>query len=245
SEDLPPSHQPSLSLKHTPSMKSTSTTTHTDSTSRRLRRPAELNLSNPSISDPAKPKSELELRYDMIRNSQTQNRAALKSPTQLLQDRLNLSPKSKKHEEKVRVFTPPRPMLNGCILPAPQEQMQPFQGSSVRARTEKNGRPAWWCKFDKLVVLDGVEQKEDGGLKFLTRSSKGLSIARRRGELETVVIPLDCTHCQEMLNRHEWKYDIQVCKRGVCWDCRERCRWEREQEEKKVDEGIGEEMKGD
>lgn len=41
---------------------------------------------------------------------------------------------------------------------------------------------------------------------------------------------MDCAHCQEMLNRSEWKYDIQVCKRSVCWDCKERCRWELEQE---------------
>ncbi|KAF2676633.1 hypothetical protein K458DRAFT_447425 [Lentithecium fluviatile CBS 122367] len=135
-----------------------------------------------------------------------------------------------KHEEKVRVFTPPQPMLNGCILPGPVAQMQAFTGSSVRARTEKTGRPAWWCKFDKVVVFDGVEENEDGKLKFETRTSKGLTIARRRGDTETVVIPLDCSHCQEMLNRHEWKYDVQVCRRVVCWDCRERCRWEMEQE---------------
>lgn len=33
-----------------------------------------------------------------------------------------------------------------------------------------------------------------------------------------------------MLNRSEWKYDVQICKRGVCWDCTERCRWEMEQD---------------
>ena len=67
-------------------------------------------------------------------------------------------------------------------------------------------------------------------MTFKTRTSKGLSIARRKGDIETVVIPLDCSHCQEMLNRSEWKYDVQICKRGVCWDCTERCRWEMEQE---------------
>jgi hypothetical protein len=180
--------------------------------------------------DQTKPKSELEMRYDMIRNSQTQSRAALKSPTQLLQDRLNLSPKKKEHEEKIRIFTPPRPMLNGCILPGPEKQMEAFTGKDVRAKTEK-GRPAWWCKFDKLVVFDGVEEK-DGETQFQTRTSKGLSIARRRGDLETILIPLDCSHCRDMLNRSEWKYDIQVCKRSVCWDCKERCKWEMEEEKK-------------
>lgn len=226
-EDLPPSSRPS-SISCTRSLSTKSTPQRTDSIAR-LRRPAELNLGFNASTDPSKPRSELDLRFDMIRNSQNQNKAALRSPTQLLKDRLNLSPKKAEHD-KVRTFTPPKPMLNGCILPGPAAQMEAFTGSSVRARIEKSGRPAWWCKFDKLVVFDGTEQKEDGSLKFKTRTSKGLSIARRRGDTETVVIPMDCQHCQEMLNRAEWKYDIQVCARSVCWDCRERCRWEEEQE---------------
>lgn len=239
SEDLPPSgsRPPSFSLKHTSSTKSTTSPQHTESTNRRLRRPAELNLGANAKSDGSKPKSELELRYDLIRNSQNQSKAALKSPTQLLKDRLNLSPKKDKHDEKVRVFTPPKPMLNGCILPGPSAQMEAFTGASVRARTEKDRRPAWWCKFDKVVVFDGAEQTDCGEMKFKTRTSKGLTIARRRGDTETVVIPMDCKHCQEMLNRSEWKYDVQVCKRGVCWDCKERCCWEMEQEKIEVEEG--------
>jgi hypothetical protein len=75
-------------------------------------------------------------------------------------------------------------------------------------------------------VFDGIDAEH----KIHVRTSKGLSIARRRGQTETVVIPMDCVHCQDMLKRREWTYDIQVCKRGVCWDCRERCKWEREQE---------------
>lgn len=126
-------------------------------------------------------------------------------------------------------------MLNGCILPGPAAQLEAFTGKDVRARTE-SGRAAWWCKFDKLVVFDGIDEGAGGwreggeGMRFKTRSSKGLSIARRRGDCETVVIPLDCSHCREMLNRSEWKYDIQVCRRTVCWDCKERCRWEMENE---------------
>ncbi|KAF2711380.1 hypothetical protein K504DRAFT_465144 [Pleomassaria siparia CBS 279.74] len=239
-DDLPPTFSPptsrptSVSLSHTPSRTSSPSLSRTDSnaTARRLRRPAELNLSSPA----AAPKTELEKRYDLIRNSQTQSKAALKSPTQLLKDRLNLTPKTEKHDV-VRIFTPPQPMLNGCILPGPAAQLAAFTGSNVRAHTESTGRPAWWCKFDKLVVFDGIEptattsledgeDRAHGGMKFRTRSSKGLSIARRKGDTEAIIIPLDCEHCKEMLNRSEWKYDIQVCKRGVCWDCRERCRWE-------------------
>lgn len=196
----------------------------------RLQRPAELNLGFNSAPDPAKPKSELDMRYDLIRNSKTQSKAALRSPTQLLQDRLNMSPKKKDIEERVRVFTPPRAIVNGCLLPGPAAQAEAFNSTSVRAKTEAGGRPAWWCKFDKLVVFDGIEQQADGDLRLRTRTSKGLTISRRRGDLETVVIPLDCAHCHEMLNRHEWKYDMRVCTRSVCWDCKERCKWEHEQE---------------
>lgn len=196
----------------------------------RLQRPAELNLGFNSAVDPAKPKSELDMRYDLIRNSKTQSKAALRSPTQLLQDRLNMSPKKKNIEEKVRIFTPPRGTVNGCLLPGPGAQAEAFTSTSVRAKTEAGGRPAWWCKFDKLVVFDGIEIHADGDLRMRTRTSKGLTIARRRGDLETVVIPLDCAHCHEMLNRHEWKYDMRVCARSVCWDCKERCKWEYEQE---------------
>ncbi|KAF1963811.1 hypothetical protein CC80DRAFT_371702, partial [Byssothecium circinans] len=132
---------------------------------------------------------------------------------------------------RIRVFTPPKPMLNGCILPGPVAQMEAFTGWSVRGRTEAGNRPTWWCKFDKVVVFDGVEEIEGSGEKtFKTRTSKGLTIARRRGDTETVMIPMECTHCQDMLNRTEWKYDVQVCKRVVCWDCKERCKWELEQE---------------
>lgn len=226
-----PSRTSSVSLKNIQPQRSDSTRAV-----RRLQRPAELNLGVPASPNASKPKSELELRYDLIRNSKTQSRAALKSPTQLLKDRLDLSPKKSKHDEVERVFIPPRPMLNGCMLPGPAAQIGAFTGKDVRARTEK-GRVAWWCKFDKLVVFDGVcdNSSSSTNMKFRTRSSKGLSIARRRGDLETIVIPLDCAHCQKMLNRSEWKHDIQVCKRSVCWDCTERCRWEMVQEAMLVD----------
>lgn len=220
------SRAPSVSLKHTPSTNSTSSPKRTDSTTRRLRRPAEL-----KVDDASKPRSELEMRYDFIRNSKTQSKAALRSPTELLKERLNLSPKKKKHEEKVHIFTPPKAIVDGCLMPGPGGQMEAFTSRSIRARTETGGRPAWWCKFDKLVVLDGIDIDDNGELKVRTRTSKGLSIARRRGDNETIIIPMDCAHCQDMLNRQEWKYDMRVCKRSVCWDCRERCKWELEEEQ--------------
>ncbi|KAH6865123.1 hypothetical protein BKA58DRAFT_322637 [Alternaria rosae] len=224
------SRNSSISLKHTASTSTSSPRQHTDSIAR-LKRPAELNLGTNPVSDSSKPRSELEKRYDLIRNSKTQSKAALRSPTALLQERLNMPAKKEKvEEEKTRVFTPPPQTTNGCWLPGPGAQVHAFTSTSVRARTEAGNRPAWWCKVDKLVVFDGIDATSDGDMKIHTRTSKGLSIARRRGDMETIVIPMDCAHCQEMLNRHEWKYDMRVCKRSVCWDCKDRCKWELEQE---------------
>ncbi|KAL1794327.1 hypothetical protein ACET3X_007748 [Alternaria dauci] len=229
SESNQRSRNTSVSSKHTASSSTSLPRQRTNSIAR-LKRPAELNLGANPVSDSSKPRSELEKRYDLIRNSKTQSKAALRSPTELLQERLNMSTKKEKTEEKTRVFTPPRQTTNGCWLPGPGAQVEAFTSTSVRARTEAGGRPAWWCKVDKLVVFDGCDVRSDGDMKIHARTSKGLSIARRRGDLETIVIPMDCTHCQEMLNRHEWKYDMRVCKRSVCWDCKERCKWELEQE---------------
>jgi hypothetical protein len=226
------SRNSSLSIKHTSPARPSPALQRTDSTPHRLHRPTELNLGANPVAATSKPRSELEKRYDLIRNSRTQSKATLRSPTELLKDRLNMSPRKEKMEEKIHVFMPPRSIANGCWLPGPGARMDAFTSTSVRAQTEAGGRPAWWCKFDKLVVFDGIDVQDNGELKIHTRTSKGLSIARRRGDMETIVIPMDCAHCQEMLNRSEWKYDLRVCKRSVCWDCKERCKWEVEEEKR-------------
>jgi len=102
----------------------------------------------------------------------------------------------------------------------------------------------WWCRVDKVVVLDGVVDLDTTHpKKFLTRTSKGLESSRRRnGTLETVIIGLECVHCREMLGMGEWRYEVRVCERRVCWECRERCAWEwgremDEREEDKIREG--------
>ncbi|KAF1848705.1 uncharacterized protein K460DRAFT_259146, partial [Cucurbitaria berberidis CBS 394.84] len=231
SNGLSLSRTPSICLKHASSTKSVASLQRADSTTRRLHRPADLNLGSPTVGNELKPRSELEMRYDLIRNSKTQSKATLRSPTQLLKERLKMSPKKKEHEEKIRNFTPPRLVANGCLLPGPVGNMEAFTSTSVRARTERHGLPAWWCKVDKLVVFDGRDVGDEGELRSRTRTSKGLSTARRRGDLETIIIPMDCTHCQDMLNRREWKYDMRVCKRSVCWDCKERCKWEMKEEQ--------------
>lgn len=228
---LPQFRPSSFSLRRDPSLDLSSSQQRTNSTIKRLHRPTELNLSN-TATNGAKPQTELEKRFDVMRNSKSQSKAALRSPTQLMQERLNMAPRKSTYalDETIRVFVPPQPSRDGCLLPGPANGSVAFSSTSVRARTGI-GRPAWWCKSDKLVVFDGIDDSGDGELKFNTRTSKGLSIARRRGDTETIVIPMDCAHCQEMLHRSEWKYDIQVCKRSVCWDCKERCKWEKQQEQ--------------
>ncbi|KAL6707618.1 hypothetical protein ACN47E_003968 [Coniothyrium glycines] len=211
----------------------------------RLRRPAELNLSTTTSSNTTRPRSELEKRFDLIRNSKTQSKAALRSPTELLHDRLNMSPKKERHETRLHQFVPPKLIEGGCILPGPGVSPIKFTSTSVRARTEANGRPAWWCKVDRLVVFDGIESKNNGELEICARTSKGLSIARRQGDFETIIIPMNCAHCQDMLNRHEWKYEMQVCKRSVCWDCKERCKWEFEVERVSIESRQGLTSKAD
>ncbi|KAL6156767.1 hypothetical protein ACJBU6_04357 [Exserohilum turcicum] len=211
----------------------------------RLRRPADLNLGTHPVSNTCSPRSELEQRHALIRNSKTQSKAALRSPTALLHDRLNLrapqldtkttttTTTTTTNTTKPRVFAPPQAPENGCWLPGPKAQAQAFTSTSICARTEASQRPAWWCKFDKLVVFDGITTDAQGEPRMRTRTSKGLSVARRGGRLESIVIPLDCAHCQEMLKRHEWKYDMRVCERSVCWECTERCKWEAGEEEKR------------
>lgn len=210
---------------------------HEKAPTRRLHRPTELNLGN-MTSNPSKPQSELEKQFDLMRNSKTQAKAALRSPTQLLKQRLSTSSGSEKRESKVHAFVPPQPLRNGCLMPGPAGQMASFASTSVRARTQ-GGRPAWWCKTDKLVVFDGIDLQDDGTEKVHTRTSKGLSIARRRGDIETIIVPMTCAHCQDMLHRTEWKQEVRVCRRSVCWDCKERSKWEMEQENKERAESTG------
>lgn len=196
----------------------------------RLRRAAELNLDHSFVSSAATLQPELDERHNRIRDSKSRIQVSLKSPAFLLQQRLDVPSCTKRHDQITRKFIPPRSEAGGCILPGPSSSPDAFLSQTVRARTAGEGRAAWFCRVDKIVILDGVEEAENGSRRFLARTSKGLSIARRRGEVETIVIPMDCAHCQDMLHRREWRYDVRVCKRSICWSCTERCRWEVEVE---------------
>lgn len=122
-------------------------------------------------------------------------------------------------------FTPPT-----CLFPRPHTSSAASTCTSVRARTAAAGRPAWWCKIDALVIFDGLEELGGGRTKVRARTSKGLGVARRGGEVESVVVEVQCGHCWGVLGRRGWKVDVRVCGRGVCTGCGERARWEGEME---------------
>jgi hypothetical protein len=87
-----------------------------------------------------------------------------------------------------------------------------------------SGRPAFFCRFDNLVVFDGVVRVGDGGeWRVLARSSKGLARANARGEEVRAEVGVECAHCRDMLGMRVWKYAARVCRRSVCGECRRRC----------------------
>ncbi|KAF2746959.1 hypothetical protein M011DRAFT_468240 [Sporormia fimetaria CBS 119925] len=132
-------------------------------------------------------KFEFQLQHDRILNPLHGSIATLKSPTQLLKNRLDPSPTAASHRIP-RAFIHPRPTYNGCILPRPTPGTPAFTGWDVRAQT-RLGRPVWWCKVDKVVIFDGMVETGDGSVEYRTRSGKGLRVARRSGMRRP-----DCLH---------------------------------------------------
>lgn len=111
------------------------------------------------------------------------------------------------------------PARPGCVLSSCGEIQ------NLRGRT-MDGRPVWWCRFDNMVVFDGMSETGGSGSPIpQTRSSKGLPIANAKGRLEIVHLELECDHCKDILHlqEKEWKYAARVCSRSVCAACRMRC----------------------
>jgi hypothetical protein len=118
--------------------------------------------------------------------------------------------------------TPQFSARKGCIL-APNCSIE---ATRFQAITE-SGLPAWWCRYDNLVVFDGMGPEDATGQQLpKTRSAKGLGIANRLGKEEVVIVKLDCTHCREALGLRVWKYTSRVCQRSVCAVCKARCKAE-------------------
>jgi hypothetical protein len=113
-----------------------------------------------------------------------------------------------------------------CIL----RTSTPFLSSNFRART-LDGSPAWFCRFDNLVIFDGMRTDErTGETRPNTRSSKGLPVANRNGETVVVCVDVDCGHCREVLGitstTNTWKYGARVSTRSVCVACKATCQKE-------------------
>jgi hypothetical protein len=89
------------------------------------------------------------------------------------------------------------------------------------------GLPVWWCRFDNMVIFDGMLKDGDTGEWIpMTRSSKGLPISNAKGQEESALLELQCNHCKTLLDLHIWRYSTKVCQRSVCTGCKVRCRQE-------------------
>jgi hypothetical protein len=112
-----------------------------------------------------------------------------------------------------------------CLLrSASTFEARHFRATTITAPV---GRRAWWCRFDNLVVFDGMSvDPTTNSLKPKTRTSKGLAAANIRGELITVSLDVECGHCRDVLGLKTWNYKAKVCSRGVCTACKAMCRQE-------------------
>jgi hypothetical protein len=133
----------------------------------------------------------------------------------------------KDRRQKSATSIPTAPQFSarkGCIL----SQNCSIEATRFRAVTDA-GLPAWWCRYDNLVVFDGMDVDANGENVVKTRSSKGLAIANRRGKEENIIVQLDCSHCRDILGLPIWKYAVKVCPRSVCKVCTARCKeyWHR------------------
>jgi hypothetical protein len=151
---------------------------------------------------------------------------------------MRTSIRPQQHRQWHSDYHPKTPMDPGCILPGPARTINPFEMASVQASTLA-GSPAWWCRHDKLVILDGFRTDEESGARrWITRTSKGLEAARRTCAKERVQVELSCAHCRTMLGRDKWVYAARVCELSVCRECKLRCQAEQEKKDKKRGEEL-------
>lgn len=126
------------------------------------------------------------------------------------------------HSAPSILTTPQFSARKGCIL----AQNCSIEATRFRATTE-SGLPAWWCRYDNLVVFDGMGAEDGSGQQVVkTRSAKGLGVANRHGKEEVVIVNLDCAHCRDALGLKIWKYTARLCERSVCAVCKARCKEE-------------------
>lgn len=128
-------------------------------------------------------------------------------------------------QEQIRQFNATKSIESsqrpGCILSSNPEMMANLGGITP------SGLPVWWCRYDNMVIFDGMlKNHETGDWIPMTRSSKGLPISNIKGHAETALMDVQCNHCKTLLDLHVWRYSTKVCERSVCAGCKVRCRQE-------------------
>jgi hypothetical protein len=163
------------------------------------------------------------LRHNLERNASKRSSTTARPVTlsRILHD-ANTSPSQQPSPTQGGVNRSTASLRPGCILSSAGEM------ANIRAVTH-SGLPVWWCRFDNMVIFDGMLKNGDTGVSVpMTRSSKGLPIANAKGMVETVRFQLDCDHCKHILRFATWKYAARVCQRSVCAACRVKCVQEQE-----------------
>lgn len=128
---------------------------------------------------------------------------------------------------------PPTPVDPGCLLPGPNRSLLPLDMTRSIKPKAASGGSVWYCRYDKLVIFDGIHAGNgDSSRKLITRSSRGLDISRKNCPKEKITIGLPCTHCQGLLKRRTWVFEERMLQCRVCKGCQARCwkEWETGQE---------------
>jgi hypothetical protein len=120
--------------------------------------------------------------------------------------------------------SPPTPVDEGCILLGPRRTLNPFDVTRQIHAATTDGSPAWYCRHDKLVIFDGIRDNSGNGTsKLITRSSRGLDMARRNCPKTTIQVDIPCSHCQDLLKRKTWVFAERMLECRVCKTCQDRC----------------------
>lgn len=138
---------------------------------------------------------------------------------------------------------PPTLVHSGCILLGPRRALQPLDVTSQTSARTPTGAPAWYCRHDKLVIFDGFRATGDGAAKLITRSSRGLDMARRNCSKMTIRVEVPCRHCQELLKRKTSAFE-RMLECSVCKGCQDRClmEWEKRKAAESVVEAPTEKL---
>lgn len=148
------------------------------------------------------------------------------------------------------------PINAQCILPGPKSATRPFDIADIKGRTSE-GKAAWWCRHDRLVVFDGLKPGDEDARpenemtdvrhwkRLLVRTSKGLEISRKNCKKEVIHVDIPCEHCRDVLGKEVWMFEAKVKRLRVCLGCQEKCWREVERQEREAGETGKEDTRRD